>query len=87
MDGDNASFYKGRRVLVTRGLGFVGWFIRLAVEHRGIQIFGDGSQLRDVIYVDDVVEAFLRAGASDACNGDVFNVGGDGPLSHHRRRV
>ena len=61
--------------------GFIGWFIRLAVENREIQIFGDGSQLRDVVYVDDVVEAFLRAGASDVCNGDVFNVGGSLPVS------
>ena len=56
--------------------GFIGWFIRLAVEDREIQIFGDGSQLRDFVYVDDASDAFLRAGASDACNGEVFNVGG-----------
>ncbi|MGH9312582.1 MAG: NAD-dependent epimerase/dehydratase family protein, partial [Vicinamibacterales bacterium] len=41
--------------------GFIGWFIRLAVEGREIQIFGDGSQLRDFVYVDDVSDAFLRA--------------------------
>jgi UDP-glucose 4-epimerase len=28
------------------------------------------------------VDAFLRAGATDACNGEVFNVGGDEPISH-----
>ena len=43
------------------------------------QIFGDGSQLRDFVYVDDAADAFLRAGASDACNGEVFNVGGAEP--------
>jgi nucleoside-diphosphate-sugar epimerase len=32
--------------------------------------------------VDDVVDAFLRAGATDAVNGDVFNVGGLEPISH-----
>jgi UDP-glucose 4-epimerase len=62
--------------------GFIGWFIRLAVEGREIQVYGDGSQLRDFVYVDDVSDAFLRAGAMDACNGDVFNVGGDAPISH-----
>ena len=31
------------------------------------------------MYVDDAADAFLRAGASDACNGEVFNVGGDEP--------
>src|SRR4029077_14848250 len=59
-----------------------GWFIRLAIENAAIQIFGDGSQLRDFVYVDDAADAFLRAGASDACNGEVFNVGGDTAISH-----
>ena len=49
---------------------------------REIQIFGDGSQLRDFVYVDDAADAFLRAGATDACDGEVFNVGGDEPISH-----
>ncbi len=62
--------------------GFIGWFIRLAIEGKPIQIFGDGSQLRDFVYVDDAADAFLRAGASEACNGEAFNVGGDRPISH-----
>ncbi|HUF22754.1 MAG TPA: NAD-dependent epimerase/dehydratase family protein [Vicinamibacterales bacterium] len=62
--------------------GFIGWFIRLALEGREIPIFGDGSQLRDFVYVDDAADAFLRAGAADACNGEVFNVGGREPIAH-----
>jgi nucleoside-diphosphate-sugar epimerase len=61
--------------------GFIGWFIRLVVEDKEIQIFGDGLQLRDFVYVDDAADAFLRAGASDAVNGQVFNVGGTEPIS------
>jgi UDP-glucose 4-epimerase len=38
--------------------------------------------MRDFVFVDDAADAFLRAGASDACNGDVFNVGGAQPISH-----
>jgi UDP-glucose 4-epimerase len=73
----------GPRQLVRHSRqGFIGWFIRLAIEDRTIQIYGDGSQLRDFVYVDDAADAFLRAGASDACNGQVFNVGGAEPLSH-----
>jgi UDP-glucose 4-epimerase len=62
--------------------GFIGWFIRLALEGREIQIFGDGSQMRDFVFVEDAADAFLRAGASEACNGHVFNVGGSEPISH-----
>ena len=43
-------------------------------------MFGDGRQLRDLSYVDDVVDAFLLAALSDAGNGEVFNLGGDGPV-------
>jgi UDP-glucose 4-epimerase len=74
--------YGPRQLIRHNRQGFIGWFIRLAIEGKQIQIFGDGSQLRDFVYVDDAVDAFLRAGATDACNGEVFNVGGDEPISH-----
>jgi UDP-glucose 4-epimerase len=71
-----------RQLIKHNRQGFIAWFIRLAIEDRTIPIFGDGAQLRDFVYVDDAADAFLRAGAIDACNGEVFNVGGDEPLSH-----
>jgi UDP-glucose 4-epimerase len=74
--------YGPRQLIKHNRQGFIGWFIRLAIEGRPIQIYGDGSQVRDFVFVDDAVDAFLRAGASDACNGEVFNVGGDEPISH-----
>jgi UDP-glucose 4-epimerase len=74
--------YGPRQLLKHNRQGFIGWFIRLVIEDGEIQIFGDGSQVRDFVFVDDAADAFLRAGASDACNGEVFNVGGDEPLSH-----
>jgi UDP-glucose 4-epimerase len=74
--------YGPRQLIKHNRQGFIGWFIRLALEGREIEIYGDGSQLRDFVYVDDAADAFLRAGASDACNGQVFNVGGSEPISH-----
>jgi UDP-glucose 4-epimerase len=74
--------YGPRQLVKHNRQGFIGWFIRLAVESGEIQVFGDGSQVRDFVYVDDAADAFLRAGASDACNGEVFNVGGTEPISH-----
>ncbi|HOG27734.1 MAG TPA: NAD-dependent epimerase/dehydratase family protein [Vicinamibacterales bacterium] len=76
------NIYGPRQLVKHDRQGFIGWFIRLAVEDREIQIYGDGSQLRDFVYVDDAADAFLRAGAADACNGEVFNVGGAEPVSH-----
>jgi UDP-glucose 4-epimerase len=74
--------YGPRQLVKHNRQGFIGWFIRLAVEGKEIQVYGDGSQLRDFVFVDDVVDAFLRAGASDVVNGEVFNVGGTEPISH-----
>lgn len=54
---------------------FLGIWVRLLIEGKPIKVFGDGLQLRDFNYVDDCVEAMLLAGASDAANGKVFNLG------------
>lgn len=77
-----SNVYGPRQLIKHNRQGFVGWFIRLAVEDREIQVFGDGSQLRDIVHVDDVVEAFLLAGAADETNGRVFNIGGTSAISH-----
>jgi UDP-glucose 4-epimerase len=74
--------YGPRQLIKHNRQGFIAWFIRLAIEDREIQIFGDGSQVRDFVYVDDAVEAFLAAGATDAVNGEAFNVGGDEHIAH-----
>jgi UDP-glucose 4-epimerase len=76
------NIYGPRQLVRHNRQGFIGWFVRLVVEDREIQIFGDGLQLRDFVYVDDAADAFLRAGATDAVNGHVFNVGGAQPISH-----
>jgi UDP-glucose 4-epimerase len=76
------NIYGPRQLIKHNRQGFIGWFIRLALEDKEIAVFGDGSQTRDFVYVDDAVDAFLRAGACDGCNGEAFNVGGDGHISH-----
>jgi UDP-glucose 4-epimerase len=74
--------YGPRQLIKHNRQGFIAWFIRLAVEGREIQVFGDGSQIRDFVYVDDAVDAFLRAAMCEQCNGEAFNVGGREPISH-----
>ncbi len=73
--------YGPRQLLRHNRQGFIGWFVRLAVEGKPIQLYGDGQQQRDLTYVDDVVDAFLRAGATDTTNGQVYNLGGLRPIS------
>ncbi len=53
----------------------VGWFIRQAIEGNVIKVFGAGTQLRDYIFVDDIVEAMLRCSEASSAIGEVINVG------------
>ncbi|HZJ72515.1 MAG TPA: NAD-dependent epimerase/dehydratase family protein [Planctomycetota bacterium] len=63
--------------------GFIGWFVRTIVEGGTIDLYGDGSQVRDLNFVDDVVEAFLLAGAraTGPARGKVYNLAGPEPVS------
>jgi nucleoside-diphosphate-sugar epimerase len=61
--------------------GFLGWFLRLAVEGGTIELMGDGEQLRDLNHVDDVVDALLLAAATPAAQGRVYNLGASPPVS------
>lgn len=60
---------------------FIGWWLRQIIEGQTLQIYGDGLQVRDFNFVDDVVEAMLIAAATDAANGQIYNLGGDEPIN------
>jgi CDP-paratose 2-epimerase len=61
--------------------GWVAHFLIRALEGEPITIYGDGRQVRDVLYVDDLVDAFLRvAKRAPQLRGRAFNVGG-GPAN------
>lgn len=55
--------------------GIVNYFIRKAMDGEEIEIFGDGNQLRDYIYVEDIVDAMLASGLTPEADGEIFNVG------------
>ena len=72
----------GPRMLVEHyRQGFINWFVRLAVEGGTFRLYGDGSQQRDLVYVDDMVRAHLLAAVTPAAVGQVLNVGSGRPVS------
>ncbi len=73
--------YGPRQLVQHDRQGFIAWFIRQAMDGGVIQIFGDGNQKRDLVYVDDAVDALLLAGLSKEAEGQIFNLGGDDPIS------
>ena len=67
----------GPRQFGTEDQGWVAHFIIRALEGEPITIYGDGKQVRDVLFVDDLVRAFLKAQQEmDRIRGAAFNIGG-----------
>lgn len=60
---------------------FVGLWIKQVINGEDIKVFGDGKQLRDFNYVDDVVDALLVSAVSEKAYGQVFNLGSPDPVS------
>lgn len=75
------NIYGPRAQMKHSRFGVANWFLRLALDGKPIPVFGDGSILRDFLYIDDCVEAILNLAAEPAAIGEVFNVGSDQPSS------
>jgi nucleoside-diphosphate-sugar epimerase len=69
----------GLRIVDAKQM-FLGIWLRNALEGRPIQVFGDGAQRRDLLYVDDAAEAVVAATRAEAAGG-LFNVGRDDTVS------
>ena len=68
--------YGPRHQMKHHKQGIINWFIRQLIEEQTIKLYGDGKQIRDINYVDDVVEALLLVACNEKANGEVFNLGG-----------
>ena len=49
-------------------------FIRQALNGEVLEIYGDGTQTRDFIYIDDLIEAVMLASTRDGIGGEVFQI-------------
>ncbi len=67
----------GPRQFGIEDQGWLAWFIIAAVIGTPITIYGDGKQVRDVLYVDDLIRAYeLAIEHIDRTAGQIFNIGG-----------
>lgn len=67
----------GPRQFGIEDQGWVAWFIIAAVMERPITIYGDGKQVRDILHVDDLMNAYdLAIEKNDLARGQVYNMGG-----------
>ena len=65
----------------SRAYGIANRFIQAAVAGKPITLFGDGGQRRDYLYIEDLVDAFLRSGFSETARGKIYNIGDNRSVS------
>ena len=70
-----ANPYGARCQMKHSKYAIINWFIRTAMENKNITIYGDGNQIRDYFYVDDLADAFIAASVKEGVAGEIFNVG------------
>lgn len=68
--------YGPRMSLTAPHQGFLSSFLRTLMLGGSLRIFGDGIQLRDPLYIDDAVEAFILAALKPPTSDRIFNIGG-----------
>ncbi len=67
----------GPRQMGLEDQGWVAWFVLCAVFGRPITIYGDGKQVRDILYIDDLVDLyFIAVEREPSLQQFVFNIGG-----------
>jgi CDP-paratose 2-epimerase len=67
----------GTRQYGIEDQGWVAWFTIASILNKPITIYGDGKQVRDILWVDDLVGIYVRLYKdSHKVNGEVFNIGG-----------
>lgn len=55
--------------------GVVSIFVNRKIKNEKLMIFGDGTQTRDLLYVDDCAEFIVKASINDGCIGEIINAG------------
>ncbi len=58
------------------GVGLMAEMIRSALSHDTIEVFGGADRIKDILFIDDVVDALLRLGMIKTMGFSVFNLGG-----------
>lgn len=67
----------GPHQLGVEDQGWVAWFLIAAMFGRPVTVYGTGKQVRDLLYVDDLVDLYMKAiDKIETVSGEVFNIGG-----------
>jgi len=67
--------YGPRSQMKNSGYSIINWFIRQAMDEQTITVYGEGNQLRDYIYIDDLIAGLVSAAVDERTDGKIFNLG------------
>jgi len=71
----------GPRQFGTEDQGWLAWFTLRALANEPVTLFGNGKQMRDILFIDDLIDAYSAAVARiDVTCGEAYNIGG-GPAN------
>ncbi len=76
-----SNIYGPRAQMKSNKYCVINWFVRQALSNEEISLFGDGRMIRDPLYVEDCVDAMIKVSLNDSCNGEIFNIGHNNPIS------
>lgn len=67
--------YGPRAQMKSSGYSIINWFIRQAMDNKEITIFGEGNQVRDYIYIEDLISGIIAATIDSKTDGQIYNLG------------
>ncbi|HVB56312.1 MAG TPA: NAD-dependent epimerase/dehydratase family protein [Candidatus Acidoferrales bacterium] len=70
-----ANPYGPRQQMKHNAYGIVNWFIRLAMDKKPLTIYGEGRQIRDYVFAEDVAKGLLAVALSRETTGKIYNLG------------
>lgn len=67
----------GQRQFGNEDQGWVMHFVRSIIDNKSLKIYGDGMQVRDILHIDDLINAYVSAIKNiKIANGNIYNIGG-----------
>lgn len=70
-----SNVYGPHKIQKSADYNIINYFIDLALKDKQLTIYGDGRQLRDYLFIDDLTGVFIKASLSAVSNGQIYNLG------------
>lgn len=70
-----SNVYGPHKIQKFASYNIVNYFVDLALKDEDLTIYGDGRQLRDYLFIDDLTDVFIKAALSQITRGQIYNLG------------